>query len=321
MATRRLPKVTLAHLPTALEPLPRASEVLEGCELWVKRDDQTGLAFGGNKTRKLEYLVAEALGDGADTLVTTGAPQSNHCRQTAAAAARTGLACHLVLRGSPPATLSGNILLDGLLGAEITWAIDPEDNATLEKAMDKIRRAGHQPYLIPYGGSSPTGISAYVHAMEELKDQDLGFDEIVLASSSGGTQAGLMVGARQVGYTGRILAISVDRRAPELRTLVAGLANQTSEFLGLGFTFNPDEVLVEDGYLGGGYAVVGELERQAVSFFAQTEGLLLDPVYTGRAAGGMLDLIKTGRIRRGSRVLFWHTGGTPALFAFAEALR
>jgi D-cysteine desulfhydrase family pyridoxal phosphate-dependent enzyme len=318
MAHKSLPRIDLAHLPTPLDPLPRLTADLKGPELWVKRDDQTGLAFGGNKTRKLEFLTAEARDEGADLLITTGAPQSNHCRQTAAAAARLGMACQLVLTGSPPPSITGNILLDSLVGAEIVWAEGKDRDSVLDATFQRARQAGHLPFLIPYGGSSPTGIAGYVAAMQELSRQDLEFDMIVLASSSGGTQAGLLVGGREVGFKGRILGISVDRQADELQTTVSDLANQTADRLGLGFKFEARDVDVDDRFLGGGYAVVGELERQAVRRFAQLEGILLDPVYTGRAAGGLLRLIEDGEIESGARVLFWHTGGTPALFAFAD---
>ncbi len=319
MPLEDLPRVLLAHLPTPLDPLPRLGDAL-GVDLWIKRDDQTGLAFGGNKTRKLEFLVAGAQAHKADLLITTGAPQSNHCRQTAAAAAKMGMDCWLVLMGNPPAATTGNILLDQLLGTKLIWAQEDARDVALEAAFDRARDEGHQPYLIPYGGSSPTGIAGYIHAMHELSRQRLDFDAMVLASSSGGTQAGLMVGARQVGFGGRILGISVDPTAEALRATVADLATQTSQMLSLGWSFEPDEVEVNDQFLGGGYAVVSELEQRAIQRFARQEGVLLDPVYTGRAAGGMLHLIESGEFERGARILFWHTGGTPGLFAFADQI-
>jgi D-cysteine desulfhydrase family pyridoxal phosphate-dependent enzyme len=319
MPLEELPRVPLAHLPTPLDRLPRLGDAL-GVDLWIKRDDQTGLAFGGNKTRKLEYLLAGAQAHKADLLITTGAPQSNHCRQTAAAAAKAGMDCWLVLMGTPPNETAGNILLDRLLGANLIWTKDDPRDVALEAAFEKARQAGHQPYLIPYGGSSPTGIAGYVSAMQELSQQKLEFDVIILASSSGGTQAGLLVGARQVGFEGKILGISVDPPAETLRATVADLATQTSHMLSLGWSFEPDEVEVEDRFLGGGYAVVSELEREAIQSFARQEGILLDPVYTGRAAGGMLRLIENGDIARGAKILFWHTGGTPGLFAFTDQI-
>ena len=315
-----LPRISFAHLPTPVEPLPRLSQQLGGPALWVKRDDQTGLAFGGNKTRKLEFLVAEALARGADVLITGGAAQSNHCRQTAAAAARFGLACTLVLAGEPPAQPSANLLLDQLLGAEIVWTSPQERDATMRRVEQALREAGRTPYLIPYGGSNETGALGYVFAMEELLRQDVQPDWIVVASSSGGTQAGLTVGARLFGFRGRILGVSIDKPEIELsRDVVADLANRTARRLGEDMTFAANDILVNDGYLGGGYGVMGELEREAIQRFARTEGLLLDPVYTGRAAGGLLDLIRQGFFKPDEVVLFWHTGGAPALFASAYA--
>ena len=319
MLTDRRPRVSIAHLPTPLEMLPRLTAHLGGPQLWAKRDDQTGLATGGNKTRKLEFLVAEALAQGADTLVTCGAAQSNHARQTAAAAARFGLACTLVLRGEPPPQAQGNLLLDELLGAEIVWAGADDLTARLEETADALRSRGRRPYVVPYGGSNPVGVCGYVAAMEELLAQaaqaGLSFDHIVLASSSGGTQAGLTVAARALGYRGRILGISVDLPADPLRRRMAELATATADHLGLPLTFAPEDFAVEDGYRGGGYGVISDLEREAIRLLARTEGLLLDPVYTGRAFGGLIDLIRRGVFSPQERVLFWHTGGVAGLFA------
>ncbi len=325
MLTERLYRVSIGHLPTPLEPLHRLSAMLGGPELWIKRDDQTGLATGGNKTRKLEFLVADALAQEADTLISCGATQSNHARQTAAAAAKFGMACTLVLRGEEPSQAQGNLLLDRLLGAEVVWAGDEPLVERMEAVADDLRAQGRRPYVVPYGGSNPLGASGYVAAMEELlaqcAERDLHFDHIVLASSSGGTQAGLMVGARALGYEGRILGISVDPTADRLRQTLADLATATADRLGLGFTFAPEDFDVEDRYLGGGYAVIGDLEREAIRTLARVEGILLDPVYTGRAFGGLLDLIRQGAFGPQERVLFWHTGGIPGLFGFAEMLR
>ncbi|HEC36360.1 MAG TPA: D-cysteine desulfhydrase family protein [Anaerolineae bacterium] len=319
MLTDRRPRIFIAHLPTPLEPLPRLTAQLGGPQLWVKRDDQTGLATGGNKTRKLEFLVAEALAQGADTLITCGAAQSNHARQTAAAAAKFGLACRLVLRGEEPPQAQGNLLLDRLLEAEIVWAGDASLTERMEEVAADLKTHGRQPYVVPYGASNPVGASGYVAAMEELLAQcaqkGLHFDHIVLPSSSGGTQAGLAVAARARGYDGRILGISVDLRADALRHILTDLATGTAEHLGLRLAFAPEDFIVEEGYLGGGYGVVSDLEREAIRTAARTEGLLLDPVYTGRAFGGLLDLIRRGGFSPEERVLFWHTGGTAGLFA------
>ncbi len=319
---KNIPRIRLAHLPTPLEPLQRLSAFLGGPAIWVKRDDQTGLALGGNKVRKLEFLLAEALANGAKTLITAGAAQSNHCRQTAAAAARRGLDCILVLSGEPPGRYSGNLLLDQLFGAQVVWTSRQQRQQILQDTFDQAWEQGKRPYLIPYGGSNPTGAAGYAFALEELLAQrqlpETAMplpDWVVFASSSGGTQAGLAAGAELLGYDGKILGISIDEPKGVLQERVADLANQTIELLGGKAALSGKDILVNDGYLGGGYGVMGEAEQEAVKLFAYHEGLLLDPVYTGRAAGGLIDLVRKDFFKQGQTVLFWHTGGTPALFA------
>jgi D-cysteine desulfhydrase family pyridoxal phosphate-dependent enzyme len=311
----KLPRVRLASLPTPVEALPRLSEALGGPRLLVKRDDLTGLAFGGNKARKLEYLLAEAQAQGARTLITAGAPQSNHCRQTAAAAARFGYDCILVLAGERPEELSGNLLLDRLFGAELVWAGAQHRQQALEQAFQAASDAGRRPYLIPYGGSSPTGTFAYAQALLELIAQGVQAEWVVFASSSGGTQAGLVLGARLGNYPAKLLGISVDEPAGILQERVARLAGQAAGLLGERFSFDPQAVLVDDGYAQAGYGVMGDSEREAIRLWARNEGILLDPVYTGRAAAGLIDLVRRGRLGKDETVLFWHTGGGPALFA------
>lgn len=312
---KQIPRIKLAHLPTPIEPLSRLSTVLSGPRLFIKRDDQTGLALGGNKTRKLEFLIAEALANDAKTVITAGAVQSNHCRQTAAAASRFGLDCTLVLTGNKPLLASGNLLLDKLLGAKIVWTTRPEREAMLEQTFETAWANGQRPYLVPYGGSSATGACAYFFAIQEMLDQGLRPDSIVFASSSGGTQAGLALGARYYGYEGRVLGISIDETQEVLASRVAALASTTAEFLGVNAAITQEEILVNANYLGKGYGVMGDIEREAIQIFARTEGLLLDPVYTGRAAAGLMDLLRQGEFKSDDTVLFWHTGGAPALFA------
>ncbi len=316
---KALPRIPLAALPTPVQPLPRLSEEL-GFTLLVKRDDLTGLAFGGNKVRKLEYLLADAQAQGADMVVTTGAAQSNHCRQTAGAAAKLGLGCHLVL--TTPRRPSGNLLLDGLLGARVTWAAPKARAQALAQAVAEEAAQGRRPYRIPYGGSSPLGAAAYAYALEELLSQGVTPDTIVFASSSGGTQAGLVAGARLLGFRGRILGISIQEPAPTLREQVAVLASQTAALLGTPTTFRDTEIFVRDAYAKAGYGVVTDAEINAILRFARAEGLFLDPVYTGRAAAALLDLAAQGDFAPQETVLFWHTGGTPALFAtdYAQTL-
>lgn len=313
-----------AHLPTPLEKMERLSKHLGGPELWIKRDDQTGLATGGNKTRKLEFLIADAMTQGSDHLVTTGAPQSNHCRQTAAAAARMGMGCSLVLRGESPPDVEGNLLLDRLLGAHVYWSGADDCGEMMNEVAAEVRAMGRKPYTIPLGGSNVMGATGYVKAMEELTSQlrenGPNIDFVVFASSSGGTQAGLVLGAKVYDFRGQILGISVDHPADQLKTLASALATATATHLGLGTLSVADRVDVNDDYLGEGYAQVGDMEREAIQLVAQMEGILLDPVYTGRAMGGLIDLIRWGAFTRGQTVLFWHTGGTAALGAFAEKL-
>ncbi len=317
MAIKDIPRLNFAHLPTPVEELPRLREALRGGpSLLVKRDDQTGLAFGGNKTRKLEFLVAEARDQGAKTLITGGALQSNHCRQTAAAGARLGFKCILVLTGDTPQQPSGNLLLDHLFGAEIVYVPDRKDrDRILQETFDRATQEGTKPYLVPYGGSNATGALGYAFAMKELIDQNVGADWIVFATSSGGTHAGLLSGQRVFGFSGKIMGISVDEPEEWLKKEVSQLASATSEKVGERIEFTPADVLVNADYCDAGYGVVTEKEREAIRLFASCEGLLLDPVYTGRAAAGMIDLIRKGFFRKDETVLFLHTGGLPALFA------
>lgn len=317
-------RLSIAHLPTPLEKLERLTKWLSGPDIYIKRDDETGLATGGNKTRKLEFLVADALAHGCDHLVTTGAAQSNHCRQTAAAAARLGLGCSLVLRGHAPQTVTGNLLLDQLLGAHLYWTGDRDRSQVIPEVMAEVTAMGRKPYVIPLGGSNVLGAAGYVLAMQELMAQlaetAVNIDFIVVASSSGGTQAGMVLGAKVYGFQGNILGISIDHPAEDLRMQIAALATATATHLGLGMTAVADLVEVNDDYISPGYGVVTDVEREAIQMMAQLEGILLDPVYTGRAMAGLIDLIRWGAFTRGQSVLFWHTGGTAALPAFADRL-
>lgn len=309
-------RLHFAHLPTPIEELPRLSKALGGPRILIKRDDQTGLAFGGNKTRKLEFLVAEAMDQGARTLISGGALQSNHCRQTAAAAARFGLDCILVLNGEMPEHPSANLLLDQLFGAEVVTIADRAlRDQTLQNTLDKAVSDGRKPYLVPYGGSSPTGALGYAFAVEEFINQNVNPDWIVFGTSSGGTHAGLVLGQRVFEYKGKVLGISIDESEEWLKEHVSTLASDASERMGERIQFSPADVLATADYCRAGYGVLTDAEREAVQLFAKYEGLLLDPVYTGRAAAGMIDLIRKGIIKKDETILFWHTGGQPALFA------
>jgi len=324
MLTDGLPRVRLGHLPTPLHELPRLSQALGGPRLFVKRDDQTGLAIGGNKTRKLEFSVAEALRRGADTLVTLGAVQSNHARQTAAAAAACGLRCVIVLRGHAPPVATGNLLLDHLLGTRIVFSGERAREQVVEEVLAAETAEGHRPYLIPVGASDEIGAAGFVAALEELKGQldelRLRVDRVVFASSSFGTQAGLCVGAKALGFPAQLAGIAIDSAREELQAAVAGIAARLAPRIGLQASVAPGEVVAYDAYLGGGYAVLGQPEREAIQLAARHEGILLDPVYTGRAMAGLVDLIRRGEFGAKETIVFWHTGGTPALFAYGEDL-
>jgi L-cysteate sulfo-lyase len=324
MILDKLPRVRLGVFPTPLAELTRLSDLLAGPRIFIKRDDLSGLAFGGNKVRKLEFLVGEAVARGADTLVTAGAVQSNHCCQTAAAAARSRLKCDLLLGGGEPEEPVGNFLLDRILGATLHFSETGRKGESLEALAGSVLASGGRPYVIPYGGSNAVGGVGFAAAMVELAEQasslGISFDRIVFASSSGGTHAGLMVGAAMTMFQGGITGVRIDKAEDPLampyRHFLPDLANRIADRLDFSARWNDSSVELVEDYLGEGYGIPGALEREAISLLARSEGILLDPVYTGRAMGGMLDLIRTGRISASENVLFWHTGGGPALFAY-----
>ena len=321
----KLSRCRLAHLPTPLEDLKTLSAKLGGPRLLIKRDDQTGLALGGNKMRKLEFLVADAAAQNADTLVTLGAAQSNHCRQTAAAAAARGLQCELILDGKKPELPQGNLFLDELFGAKIHWIEDSDRTAKSKEVMEQLGAVGRKSYFIPLGGSNGVGALGYVTAMAELMEQlkDERVDRIVFASSSGGTQAGMVVGARVSEFASEVVGVRIDkdeRGAGVYEQELREIANDAATRLGMKERFTVNDFKVIRGYAGTGYGVVGDLEREAIRTLAQTEGILLDPVYTGRAFGALLDLIRQKIIGANETILFWHTGGAPALFAYVKDL-
>ncbi|MEM9061593.1 MAG: D-cysteine desulfhydrase [Pseudomonadota bacterium] len=323
----RFPQVRLCHRPTPIEPMPRLSDALGGPQLFIKRDDCTGLATGGNKTRKLEFLLGEALQEGADILVTHGAVQSNHVRQTAAAACRAGLKCHALLEErvqDAPAGYqnSGNVLLDKLFGTTLEYRPPGLDmNAETEVVAQKLRDAGHRPYFIPGGGSNATGALGYARCAQEIVEQSGGdapsFDWLVTATGSTGTHAGLLAGLHGLGSGLPVMGISV--RQPEDRQIavVHGLAKKTVAKLGL-----PDipasKVLVDDGYIGEGYGIPADSTIEAIEMAAETEGILLDPVYSAKGMAGLIGLVREGFFKPADNVLFLHTGGAIALFAYEE---
>ncbi len=326
MHLARFPRVFLAHLPTPLERLDRLTAELGGPEIWIKRDDCTGLSTGGNKTRKLEFLMAEALAQGADMVMTQGATQSNHARQTAAFAAKLGLGCHILLEdrtGSNNANYNGNgnVLLDHLHGA--TTAKHPggtDMQAAMEDEATKLRQTGRKVYIIPGGGSNPTGALGYVNCAFELvgqaNDRGLALDHIVSATGSAGTQAGLVVGLQAINAQIPLLGFGV--RAPQAKQEenVFALAQKTAAKLGCPDVVKREDVRADCNYVGAGYGIPREDTIEAVRMFAELEGILLDPVYSGKGAAGLIDYCRKGKFRKGERVVFLHTGGSAALFGY-----
>lgn len=321
----RFPRVSLCHAPTPIEPMPRLSAQLGGPSLFIKRDDCTGLAGGGNKTRKLEFLVGEALSQGADLLVTQGAVQSNHVRQTAAAACRHGLKCHALLERRVPNRdasyeTAANVFLDRLFGTTLEFRPPGLDmNAEAQAATDRLRAEGHRPYFIPGGGSNPTGALGYAVCAQEIVEridaEGLAFDWLVLATGSTGTHAGLLAGLHALGSDVPVMGISV--RQPRLRQVAAvhALAQATAQKLGVPPPA-ADRTQVDDRFVGEGYGIPAASTLEAIALTARMEGILLDPVYSGKGMAGLIGLIREGFFRAADRVLFLHTGGAAALAAY-----
>lgn len=328
MQLARLPRQIYTPFATPLEPLERLTEALGGPEVWIKRDDMTGLAGGGNKTRKLEFLVADAKAKGADTLITVGAPQSNHCRITAAAAACSGLKCRIVIEervaGSFDPDGTGNHFLFGLLGAGNLTVVPAGTDlpATLDRVAGEVRATAGVPYIIPGGGSNPLGSMGYVVCAQELLAQcferGMAFDRVVCASGSAGTHAGLMAGFALSHAAVQLTGISVRRARAEQCALVAPLAAATAHLAGCELAIGPADIEVHDDWVGPGYSLPTPEMVEAVTMLARLEGILLDPVYTGKAMAGLIGLVRSGEIGAGERVVFIHTGGAPALFAYKD---
>ncbi len=311
--TQPPPREPLGFFPTPLHALPRLSAHLGGPRLWIKRDDLTGFALGGNKVRKLEFFLGAARESGADTLLTAGGHQSNHARITAAAAAHAGLRCALILSGGAPAAYTGNLALDRLFGADLRFvATGPERMPALLALTDELRAAGRRPLLIPIGGSTPLGALGYVEAAREAAAQfaALGIRPraLVHGSSSGGTQAGLVVGCRLVDLDTRVIGVSADETRADLTGMVAAIAGPMAEQLGASAP-PPDAIEVLDDYVGAGYGIPTPASRDATELFARLEGIPLDPSYGAKAAAGLIDLIRRGAFERADDVCFWHTGG------------
>jgi L-cysteate sulfo-lyase len=326
MLLSQFARVSLSHAPTPLEPLDRLRAALGGPRLWIKRDDCTGLAQGGNKARKLEFLVADALAKGCDTLITPGAVQSNHVRMTAAAAARFGLKAHAVLERRVTATdadyeENGNVLLDELLGCPRTYVPSGADVAAACADVAKdLEAKGAKPYVIPGGGSNPVGALGYVacavELVEQAKDNNIKISRVVHGTGSSGTQAGLVAGFAALRSSVEVFGISVRHPRKKQEEIVFDLAARTAEHLGHTGSVERARVFADDGYVGAGYGVPTPGMIEAVTLLARTEGLLLDPVYSGKAMAGMIDHIRKGTFGADENIVFLHTGGATSLFGY-----
>ncbi|MFT9099970.1 MAG: D-cysteine desulfhydrase, partial [Zymomonas mobilis subsp. pomaceae] len=327
----RFPRLSLGHFPTPLEILPRLTEYLGGPTLYIKRDDCTGLATGGNKTRKLEFLLADAVEKGADVILTQGATQSNHVRQTIAAASKLGLESQALLekrvtRFGEDYQRSGNVLLDNLLGGAIVgyFPNGTDMQAELEKLAEKLRSQGKKPYIIPGGGSNAIGALGYVACAEELlfqsSQQRLRIDHIVHATGSTGTQAGLLAGLTATHSGIPVLGICVRAPKDKQQANVYALAERTRELLGIKGDLSKDVVVANSDYVGEGYGLPAKGTLEAIRLVARLEGILLDPVYTGKAMAGLIDLVQRGHFSKNDTIVFIHTGGSAGLFGYREIL-
>ncbi len=336
------PRCGFSHLPTPLEKMEKLSKRLGGVNLFIKRDDQTGLAFGGNKTRKLDFIMADVLAQKCDSVITWAGVQSNWCRQTVAAARKVGVKPVLILFKRPnlPADTDGNLFINLLFDSDIK-IVEVESGKNImelnevrdvvEEAAEAERRKGNNPYIAPIGGSLTEGsmtkplgaisfAGAFLEILEQTETQDVKPDYVVLATGSGSTQAGLMVGAQLVNPQTKVVGISVSEDKETMADCVETIAEQTFEEFGMASADNRESVIVFDDYVKDGYGILNEETARALRLVAETEGILLDPVYTGRAMVGLLDLIEQGYFKKGDNIVFWHTGGTPALFPYREKI-
>ncbi len=330
MDLARFPRRRYSHGPTPLEFLPNFSQVLNGPRVWIKRDDLLGLSPGGNKTRKLEFLVADALAQGCDTLITCGAPQSNHCRITLSAAVKEGLRCRFVIEERIPGSYrddaSGNHFLFRLFGVEAITVVPAGTNmaAAMQQVADEVARAGRKGYVIPGGGSNALGGLGYVACAQELQqqcfDQGVRLDHVVVGSGSSGTHGGLLAGFLGNRFDVPILGVGVSRDPQDQAPLVHKEAQAVCDLLGLGIAVPLDAVTCIGGYWQPKYSVPNARMVEAVQLLARTEAILLDPVYTGKVMAGLIGMSREGRFRSDENVLFVHTGGAPALHAYEREL-
>jgi len=331
MSIVKLPRVDLGHWPTPLHELPHLSAALGGPRIFVKRDDLSGLALGGNKCRKLEYVLADAQRNGVDTLITSGSSQSNHALQTAAAARKLGMEAYLVLVKGVHVETQGNLLLQNILNStvDILEVADPSEMFTtmprkMNELADELRSKGRTPLVIPAGAEFPLGTVGWVDAAEEigrqLRDQEIDVQYVILAHSGGGTQAGLVLGFKQLKLPLNVVGISTMYQKSAAVSEVVTLANDTARLLGFDQIITPDEITLYDDYIGEGYGIPTEGCIEAIRLVAQTEAIFLDPVYSAKAMAGFIDLIRKGQFTSRDTVLFIHTGGVPALFAYHQEL-
>jgi len=327
----RFPRVSLAHLPTPLEHLPRLSKHLGGPNIYIKRDDCTGLGTGGNKTRKLEFLMAEAQQKGADVIITQGAVQSNHARQTAAAACKLGMSCELIFErrvvdASDAYLESGNVLLDRIYGANTRDVDKGSDmDAEMEKLADELRSDGKNPYIIPGGGSNKVGALGYVDCALELLNQanntGLVIDHVVHATGSAGTQAGLVVGLKASNANIPLLGIGVNAPKDAQEEKVWKLTKETADYVGAPDAVAREDIVANCDYVGDGYGLTTQSMNDAILLLARQEGMLFDPVYSGKGLAGMIDLIKKGHFGQSKNIVFVHTGGSAGLFGYSDQLK
>jgi L-cysteate sulfo-lyase len=313
-----MPHLSLLSAPTPIEELTRLREALgTGPRLFAKRDDTIPFGFGGNKVRKLEYVAADAIAAGADTLVTVGGVQSNHARATASVAAKLGMHCHLVINGQKPERLAANALLDALLGAEVEYIPSRVERAAAsEAAMERLRQQGRNPYFVPLGASMPLGALGYVRAVGELLDQMAAPDTIVLATSSGGTLAGLVAGCALHGLHTRIIGVSADDPAAEIKETVGRIVSGVGELLSPGEEMSaPRPFIVDDSFVGDGYGVPSDASREAQQLMARNEAIFVDHTYTAKALAALIAYVRAARFRDDETLLFWHTGGQVGIFA------
>lgn len=324
-----LPRISLSDLPTPLEELKRFSEVVGGPRVFMKRDDLTTLALGGNKTRKIEFALGEAQREGADTVVTGGALQSNHCRLTAAAAAKMGLDCVLVLPGNKHTLFQGNLLLDRLFGAELLFLGDvtaADVDLMIPKVAEELRLNGRHPYAMQVAGGKDAVhavigyVLAYIELSEQLDQIGVKASHLCVCAGSGATQAGLLMGARLLGHRTKVLGVSIKRSVDELQTRIRKDIKDAGALLGCSVELAGDDVIVDDQFISPGFGVMTPDLIDTISLLAKTSGILLDPIYAGKAFEGLFHMIKNGTFEKQDVVVFVHTGGTPSLFAYADQL-